>query len=186
MRKDLPAWMWTTFAVVGAVILGLIDWATGYELNFFVFYFLPVSVAAWFVGRGASMSLAVLCAMVWFGADFLSGDTHSTAFYAVWNTMVRLVSFVIVGFSVSRTRHALDRERQVTADLRKSLSEVKVLESFLPICCQCKKIRNQEGHWQEMEVYIGEHAGSQFSHGYCPECAHNVMVEAGLIHEAGR
>jgi hypothetical protein len=181
MKRDLPAWMWISFAGVGAIFLGFVDWITGYELNFFVFYFLPVSLAAWFVGRGASASLAVFSAIVWFGADVLSGHTHSSHIYAVWNTMVRLASFLLIGWSVSEIRHLLDRERRLAEELRRVLAEVKVLEAFLPICCQCKEIRNQEGCWQQLEAYIGEHAGTQFSHGYCPECAKKIMAEAGLI-----
>ena len=65
----------------------------------------------------------------------------------------------------------------------RSLSEVKVLETFLPICAQCKKIRDQQGLWQHLEVYIGQHANTQFSHGYCPECARKAMSEAGLSDE---
>ncbi len=75
----------------------------------------------------------------------------------------------------------LDRERKITESLRHALSEVKVLESFIPICAQCKKIRNQQGEWQQLEEYIGAHSNTQFTHGYCPECAMKAMEEAGLI-----
>ena len=67
--------------------------------------------------------------------------------------------------------------------LRRTLSEVKVLEAFLPICAQCKKIRDQQGVWHPLEVYLGHHANTQFSHSYCPECARKIMAEAGLIDE---
>lgn len=181
MKKDLPGWMWISFAVVGVISLGYFDWITGYNLNFFVFYFMPVSLAAWFGGSGASVFLAVLSAVVWFGADALSGHTHSSHYHAVWNTIVRLTSFLLIGWSVSKVRYLIDREHQLSEELRRSLSEVKVLEAFLPICCQCKKIRNEEGRWEQPEVYISEHAGTQFSHGYCPECTKKAMAEAGLI-----
>jgi hypothetical protein len=181
MKKHWHGWMWISLSVLGVIFLGFIDWITGYDLNFFVFYFLPVSLAAWFVGQGASVSLSILSAIVWFGADVLSGHTNSSQFYAVWNTVVRLSSFLLIGWLVSRIRYLLDRERLLVKELRQVLSEVKAFEAFLPICCQCKKIRNQEGHWQQLEVYINEHAGTKFSHGYCPECAKKVMTEAGLI-----
>jgi hypothetical protein len=77
----------------------------------------------------------------------------------------------------------LDREREVTKSLRRSVSQIKVLETFLPICAQCKKICNQQGVWQQLEVYIGQHSNTQFSHGYCPECAKKIMAEAGLVDE---
>ena len=146
MNKRLPAWLLATIAVVGVLVLGLVDWQTGYELNFFVFYFAPLSVAAWFLGFGSSVAVAVLSALVWYGADMLSGHVHSSPFYAVWNTTIRLVSFLAIGWSVSRVRRALDDQHHTAETLRRALSEIKVLEAFLPICAQCKKIRNQEGH----------------------------------------
>jgi hypothetical protein len=181
MNKQLPASLSLTITVTGVLLLGLVDWLTGYELNFFVFYFIPISVGAWYIGLGASVTLAVLSALVWFGADVMSGNTQSSNIYAVWNTMVRLLSFLAIGWSVSKMRDALDRERDKAETLDRLLSEVKVLEAFLPICAQCKKIRNQQGEWQNLEVYIGQHSNTQFSHGYCPECARKAMEEAGLI-----
>jgi hypothetical protein len=183
MNKRLPAWLVATLVVVGVLVLGLVDWQTGYELNFFVFYFAPLSVAAWFLGFGSAVALAVLSAVVWYGADVLSGHMYSSPFYAVWNTTIRLVSFLAIGWAISRVRRALDHEHHTAETLRRALSEIKVLEAFLPICAQCKKIRNQEGIWQQMEVYIGQHSNTQFSHGYCPECVKKVLEEARLLNK---
>ena len=180
MKKELPPWAWGSVIGAGVIALGLIDWLTGYELNFFVFYFLPVSLGAWFLGLGAAVTLSVLCALVWFGADVLSGHVHSSALYAVWNTIIRLVSFLAMGWSIARIRQLLDRERETTEALSRSLSEIKVLEAFLPVCAECKKIRDKEGHWQPFETYFAVHANTQFSHGFCPECAQKVIAEAHL------
>jgi hypothetical protein len=183
MNNRLPKWAWLIITVAMIITLGVIDWLTGYELTFFVFYFLPVALGAWMLGLEASIALAVLGGLVWFGADVLSGQTYSSHFYAVWNTAVRFVSFLVIGWSVAKLKEMLDRERETAASLRKALSEVKVLESFLPICAQCKKIRNKEGEWQQLESYIGEHSNTQFTHGYCPECARKALEEAGLINK---
>ena len=183
MMFKLTALTWGLLAVIIVFALGVVDWLTGYELNFFVFYFLPVSIGAWFLGFVGAVSLAILSAGVWFGADVFTGHTYTSHLYAVWNTMVRLVSFLAIGWSVSRIRLLLDHEHEVTESLRRSLSQIKVLETFLPICAQCKKIRNQQGVWQQLEVYIGQHSITQFSHSYCPECARKIMAEAGLIDE---
>jgi hypothetical protein len=180
MNRQLPSWLWNIIAVVSILILGLVDWLTGYDLNFFLFYFLPVSIGAWYVGFGASLFLAVLSALVWFGADALSGHVYSSHVYAVWNTVIRLASFLAIGWSVSKMRQALDQEHKTSKALSQALSEIKVLETFLPICAQCKKIRNKEGVWQQLEAYIGQHTNTQFSHGYCPECARKALEEAGL------
>jgi len=180
MQKDHPGWLWIFTAGAVAILIGFVDLATGYELNFFVFYFLPIAIAAWFAGRGASVSIAVFSALVWFGADFLSGHVHASHFYAVWNTLVRLSAFLGIGWSMSLIRYLVDRERQAAQEQRRLLSEIQVLEAFLPICCQCKKIRDENDEWHQIESYIGAHTGTKFSHGYCPECARKALIEAGL------
>ena len=55
--------------------------------------------------------------------------------------------------------------------LRVALSEVKTLRGFLPICGRCKRIRNDEGYWDEVESYLGAHSDAVLSHGICPACA---------------
>lgn len=177
MRKFLLA----TLACGGVFFLGWIDWLTGHELNFFVFYFLPVALAAWFFGLGEAMTVSVVSATVWFLANDMAGQAFSAHRFAVWNTGIRLVSFLSIGYAIARMRQILDRAQAMSTTLQKALSEVKVLEAFLPICAQCKKIRNQQGKWQQMESYISQHSNTQFSHGYCPECAKKAMRDAGLI-----
>lgn len=55
--------------------------------------------------------------------------------------------------------------------LEKSLAKVKTLSGLLPICSSCKKIRDDEGYWNKIEVYISNRANVDFSHGLCPDCA---------------
>ena len=184
MRTESRVWVWAALTVACTFVLGVIDWLTGYEINFFVFYFLPVSMAAWRIGLVASICSALLSALVWIGADILDGHTYSSSFYPVWNTMMRLISFLTIGWSVATLKHSFDHERETAEALRRSLSEIKVLETFLPICAQCKKIRDQQGVWQHLEVYIGQHSNTQFSHGYCPECFRKAMADAGMIDES--
>jgi PAS domain S-box-containing protein len=49
--------------------------------------------------------------------------------------------------------------------------EIKKLKGLLPICSYCKKIRDDKGYWQQVEVYVREHSGVDFTHGICPDCA---------------
>lgn len=181
IKKEARAWIAVFLAVVSVFVLGFIDWITGYKLNFFVFYFLPVSVGAWYIGYGAAVVLALLCAFVWFIADAMSGQIYDSYFYAVWNTMIRLTSFLAIGWSVSKIREVINRERGVSEALRRSMSEVKVLEGFLPICSECKKIRDEEGGWQQLESYISDQTNALFSHSYCPDCAKKAIEEARAV-----
>ena len=168
-------WLGVIF-LVGA--LGWIDWTTPYELNFFAFYFLPVGLAAWFLGSNAALLLGWLSALVWFEAN--AGQPYSSPLFAAWNTAIRLVSFLAFGWTLARLKQSRDHDRDLAVELNKSLSEIKVLEAFLPICAQCKKIRDKQGVWHPLEAYIGQHSNTVFSHGYCPECARRVLAQADM------
>ncbi len=75
-------------------------------------------------------------------------------------------------------RKQLEMEREtLIAELKDALSKVKTLSGFLPICASCKKIRNDEGYWQQIEAYIRENTDASFSHGICPECASKLYPD---------
>ena len=57
------------------------------------------------------------------------------------------------------------------------LNEIKKLQGFLPICANCKKIRDDKGYWNQIEQYVQERSDAVFSHGLCPECAHEYFEE---------
>lgn len=62
-------------------------------------------------------------------------------------------------------------------ELKDALSEVKRLSGLLPICSQCKKIRNDTGYWERIEAYISHRSDAQFSHSLCPECAEHLYPD---------
>jgi len=61
-------------------------------------------------------------------------------------------------------------EARTSRALRDAMQNVQTLRGLLPICAHCKKIRNDDGYWQQVETYIGQHSAARFSHGICPEC----------------
>ena len=68
-----------------------------------------------------------------------------------------------------RVRYEEERERLIN-ELQVALEKIKTLKGLLPICAHCKKIRNDDGYWQQIEVYIHEHSEADFTHGICPDC----------------
>jgi len=64
--------------------------------------------------------------------------------------------------------------REQNIQLEKALAEVKALSGMLPICASCKKIRDDQGYWRQIEEYIMLHSEAEFSHGICPECAERI------------
>jgi len=78
-----------------------------------------------------------------------------------------ILIFIFIGFLIEK----MSRDTfVVSAKLVDSINDVKTLSGMLPICSSCKKIRNDEGYWQQVETYIENHSGAEFTHGLCPEC----------------
>jgi DNA-binding response OmpR family regulator len=61
--------------------------------------------------------------------------------------------------------------------LRQALDEIQLLRGILPICSSCKKIRNGDGYWEQIETYIRDRSEVDFSHGICEECAQKLYPE---------
>lgn len=75
-------------------------------------------------------------------------------------------------------RRALEEERErLIAELQDSLVNIKTLKGLVPICSSCKKIRDDKGYWQQVEVYVAKHTEADFSHGLCEDCAHKLYPE---------
>lgn len=72
--------------------------------------------------------------------------------------------------SALKLKREMDRRTAREQELEQALREVKNLRGLLPICGQCKKIRDDQGQWQAVESYIKAHSEADFSHGICPEC----------------
>lgn len=66
---------------------------------------------------------------------------------------------------------------KVEQELHASMEKVKTLSGFLPICASCKKIRDDRGYWNQIEVYISKHSEAEFSHSICPDCAKKLYPE---------
>lgn len=72
-------------------------------------------------------------------------------------------------YLVEREQAAGEREKLI-AELREALANVKTLRGLVPICASCKKIRDDQGYWNEVEDYVAKHSEVDFTHGFCPEC----------------
>jgi transcriptional regulator with PAS, ATPase and Fis domain len=62
-------------------------------------------------------------------------------------------------------------------ELESMRDQVKVLQGLIPICAHCKKIRNDQGFWTQLEAYLAEHSEAAFTHGICPECIEQYFAE---------
>ncbi len=77
-------------------------------------------------------------------------------------------------------RRILDMQAALSAkvtELQEALNQINTLKGILPICANCKKIRDDAGYWQQVEAYISKYTSAEFSHGICPDCMKKLYPE---------
>ncbi len=92
---------------------------------------------------------------------------RALALFAIWTTAV---------LSLQRRKIIVERE-QALRDREQALENLKILHGLIPICASCKKIRDDEGYWNEVADYISEHSEAEFTHGICSECVKKLYPD---------
>ena len=98
------------FILIG--VLGIIDTLTGKELDFSLFYVIPILIVTWHTGLGPGIVFSLISALVWLLSDVLSGNVTLLSIYA-WNTLTRLGFFLTIAFLLSRLLTVLEHEREI-------------------------------------------------------------------------
>ncbi len=101
-------------SLVGVGVVGALDYLTGVEASFALFYLFPVAIAAWWIGGRAGVVCSVVSAAVWFLANDFLGEQFRSAFLSFWNTSIRLAFFLIVTVLLVRVHAMLLRERALS------------------------------------------------------------------------
>lgn len=132
-RSSKPLMMALCLALV--VIIGMVDWVTGFELSFLVFYLIPVALAVWFVGDIFAVLISLLSVGVWVAGDVSAGAKYSQPIVPVWNALIAL-SFIFVVVAILRRLRNLQRQleeqvRQRTVALTNEMQERMRLETEL-------------------------------------------------------
>ena len=82
----------------------------------------------------------------------------------------RTASVVCISKDITERKQAEAERERGTAELQDALGQQRALSGLLPICANCKKIRDDQGYWTQIESYIRDHSEADFSHGVCPDC----------------
>lgn len=86
-----------------------------------------------------------------------------------------------ISYSVERKKAMQDKE-DLLSDLSEALNRIEQLQGILPICASCKKIRNNGGNWEQIEVYIKKHSNAEFTHSICPDCMNKLYPDMNKRH----
>ena len=83
----------------------------------------------------------------------------------------------LVAHDITERKQAERQREGLVVKLKEALSQVKTLSGLLPICASCKRIRDDQGAWQPIEVYIRERSDAEFTHGLCPDCIRKLYPQ---------
>jgi PAS domain S-box-containing protein len=78
---------------------------------------------------------------------------------------------------ITASKQAEEERQKLHAKLQEAFDNIKTLKGLLPICANCKKIRDDEGYWNQIEVFIRDRSEAEFSHSICPACAEKLYSD---------
>ena len=111
---DVPRVLAAMLTVVGILGVAKVDFASGVELRVYPLYYLPLSFAAWYVGRTGTVAAAVFCTVAWTGSNYLAGLRYSGPGIWMFNSAMHGFSFLAVGLLLAQLKVALQREKQLS------------------------------------------------------------------------
>jgi len=126
-------WSLAVAALAMLVLIGLIDYLSGFEILFSAFYLLEVGLAAWFIGRGFGLAMAVFSVGVWIGGDMAAGAHYSNSFVPIWNALILMALYFIIVWLLTNLR-SLHQELETkvqerTRELSREMAERQRLEA---------------------------------------------------------
>jgi len=119
-HPDAFAHRCSTVSVISFVVLvciGWLDYITGYELGFFIFYFIPVAISSWYCGRRLGLQVAFGSAIVWYLSDKYTYHPYSHSYFIYWEMFMRLLSFLTTTITISRIRSMVLNEERLLKEL---------------------------------------------------------------------
>jgi hypothetical protein len=153
------------------LVVGWVDYITGYELGFFVFYTVPIGLAAWYLGRWPGIWLALAATIAWWLADALAGAKYSSRFSFWWNSTVHFSAFVINAVTIAQIRLELRQRDELAAKLETARQTLRAAAKILPACPLCGKAHPQPGRNDPTELRDLARGNADLSGALCAECA---------------
>jgi hypothetical protein len=154
-------------------LLGYLDYITGYEMSFFVFYSVPVGVAAWWMGRWPAIALALAATVTWLLADAFSGAKYSAPFFYYWNSTIHFLAFMINAVTIAKIKSDLDRRQALAVELESARQALRDVSALLPACPACGRPREGAAGSGTAEIASLARERSELASAFCAECRAN-------------
>jgi K+-sensing histidine kinase KdpD len=179
--------------VANLLVLSYIHYITGYEFLFFVFYFIPVSLVGWYLGRLSVFCMAVLTGMSWCFVDILSNHQYEREIVRYANSVICFLAFATIGVLVQGLRQSLAQQRQARQELQKahdelkrSTEELQRLQDHMQVVCAWTKRINVEGKWVPLDEFLRDKLKAQISFGVSPEAMQQILQDANTPIESAQ
>jgi len=105
-------------------------------------------------------------------------------FYRRWGVVAAAVAGalgLLYGLHHLRVARLERRERELARRAQDAAAHLRLLRGLLPICAECRKVRDEEGSWIHLETFLDQHSGASLSHGLCPQCAVDLVRSSGEV-----
>ena len=147
-----------------------------------ILFILLIGVISIFLGRRTAQPIIQLrhCARKVGRGDFeakvnIQSKDELGELASSFNSMIQslketTISRDLLSDEIERRKQIEVEREKLIKELKESLAKVKTLSGFIPICANCKKIRDDKGYWTQVEEYVRDHSEAEFSHSICPEC----------------
>jgi hypothetical protein len=166
------------------VVIMLLDSAFPRGVAIDVLYIVPVLVSFRAQGKKQTLVVAAVCSLLVVMGYFIS-PPGVELWKAVFNRGLAITAVWITTILGLRNKETAARREEALRERAEALEDLKVLSGLLPICAWCKKVRNDQGYWTQIEAYISKHSEASFSHGICPECVEKFYPKVSRKKERG-
>lgn len=115
----------------------------------------------------------------------LSSYTHWILYILSFSLTLTIICITILNYRkelkllIENLSHQRKELEQKNIELNKALDEIRTLRGILPLCSYCKKIREDEGYWEQVDVYIHKNTDANISHSICPDCMEKYFPNGG-------
>jgi len=133
LLEKIPLSILVVINLIIVLLLGLIDYITGIEFSFSIFYFLPIIIASWYIGTKTGIFFSFVCVTTWFSADFFGEHIYSSGYFLAWNTMMRLFIFLIISITICNLKKNSEMVMKNKLLIQKSLTIINTSQRMTGI-----------------------------------------------------
>ena len=169
-------------SLANLLVLSYIVYLAGYHSLFFVFFFIPVSLCGWYLGRLSVVCMAILSGVSWCIVDILSSHHYPSEVFRYANSLICFLAFAIIGLLLQRLRQSLSEQLRVRHELEQALDELnhsteqaRKLQGQLQVVCAWTKRIKVEGQWVALDEFLTNKLNTKVTYGVSPEAMREVL-----------